>query len=94
MGQGNQIRAEYDAPADTDRGNLGVGDFDLPERAYDTDMVNDTFRLRNTRVIGKKLFSELKFEFTSSNSATLPALDRAHRPRQRRLHRRRRRPVG
>ena len=32
----------------------------------------DTFRLRNTRVIGKKVFSELKFEFTSSNSTTLP----------------------
>ena len=71
MGQGNQIRAEYQR-RHTDRGDLGVGDFDLPERAYDTDMVNDTFRLRNTRVIGKKLFSELKFEFTSSNSETLP----------------------
>ena len=71
MGQGNQIRAEYER-RHTDRGDLGVGDFDLPERAYDTDMVNDTFRLRNTRVIGKKLFSELKFEFTSSNSETLP----------------------
>ena len=71
MGQGNQIRAEYER-RNTDRGNLGVGDFDLPERAYDTDVVNDTFRLRNTRVIGKKLFSELKFEFTSSNSETLP----------------------
>ena len=91
-GGSNQIRAEYER-RHTDRGDLGVGDFDLPERAYDTDMVNDTFRLRNTRVIGKKLFSELKFEFTSSNPN--PAvLHRAHRPRQRRVHGWWRRPVG
>ena len=71
IGQGSQVRAEYQRRA-TDRGNLGVGDFDLPERAYDTEQVNDTFRVRNTRVLGKKVFSELKFEFTSSDSATLP----------------------
>jgi len=71
MGQGAQLRAEYQRRS-TDRGNLGVGDFDLPERAYDTDSVSDIFRLRNTRVIGKKVFSELKFEFTSSDSSTLP----------------------
>ena len=71
IGQGSQVRAEYERRA-TDRGNLGVGDFDLPERAYDTEQVNDTFRVRNTRVLGKKVFSELKFEFTSSDSATLP----------------------
>lgn len=71
ISQGSQVRAEYERRT-TDRGGLGVGDFDLPERAYGTDQVNDTFRLRNTGVIGKKVFSELKFEFTSSENATLP----------------------
>ena len=71
IGQGGQLRAEYERRS-TDRGNLGVGDFDLPERAYDTEQVNDTFRVRNTRVIGKKVFSELRFEFTSNDLATLP----------------------
>lgn len=71
VGQGAQLRAEYQRRS-TDRGNLGVGDFDLSERAYDTDSVSDIFRLRNTRVIGKKVFSELKVEFTSSDSSTLP----------------------
>jgi len=71
MGQGNQLRAEYERRTN-DRGNLGVGDFDLPERAYDTNQVNDTFRLRNTRVLGKKVFSELKFEFTNSENTTDP----------------------
>jgi hypothetical protein len=71
LSQGSQLRAEYDRRS-TDRGGLGVGDFDLPERAYGTDQVNDTFRLRNTRVLGKKVFSELKFEFTSTDSVTNP----------------------
>ncbi len=71
VSQGNQIRAEYQRRS-TDRGNLGVGDFDLPERAYDTESVNDQFRLRNTRVLGKKVFSELKFEYTASELSTLP----------------------
>lgn len=69
LGQGAQIRAEYSRRSNT-RGNLGVGDFDLAERAFDNDTVSDTFRVRNTRVIGKKLFSELKFEFTSSDATT------------------------
>ncbi|MCC7180239.1 MAG: carboxypeptidase regulatory-like domain-containing protein [Acidobacteria bacterium] len=71
IGQGGQIRAEYQRRG-TDRGNLGVGDFDLSDRSYDTSTVNDTFRVRNTRVLGKKVFSELKFELTSSESTTTP----------------------
>jgi hypothetical protein len=71
MGQGAQLRAEYERRS-TDRGDLGVGDFDLPERAYDTASVNDTFRLRNTRVLGKKLFAELKFELTTTDFSTNP----------------------
>jgi hypothetical protein len=71
MGAGNQIRAEYRRRS-TDRGNLGVGDFDLPERAYDTENVEDSFRVRNTRVLGKKVFSELKFEYSASENSTLP----------------------
>jgi len=71
IGQGGQIRAEYQRRS-TDRGNLGVGDFDLPERSFDTGSVNDTFRVRNTRVLGRKVFSELRFEVTSSESTTMP----------------------
>ncbi|MEZ5285055.1 MAG: carboxypeptidase regulatory-like domain-containing protein [Vicinamibacterales bacterium] len=75
LGGGAQLRAEYSRRG-TQRGDLGVGDFDLSERAYDNDTVSDTFRLRNTRVIGKKVFSELKFEFTS-NEATLTSFSTA-----------------
>ena len=36
LGAGNALRAEYQRRTQ-DRRNLGVGDFDLPERAYRTD---------------------------------------------------------
>ncbi len=71
IGGSAQLRAEY-SRRQNERGNLGVGDFDLPERAYATDMNTDTFRLRTTNVIGKKVFSEFRVEFNSSTNATLP----------------------
>ncbi|MDO8679850.1 MAG: TonB-dependent receptor [Acidobacteriota bacterium] len=71
LGGSSQLRMEY-ARRQNERSNIGVGDFDLPERAYATDNSTDTFRLRNTRVIGKKVFSELLFEFNDTTNATRP----------------------
>ncbi len=70
IGGSAQVRAEY-SRRQNERSNLGVGDFDLPERAYATDVNTDTFRLRTTNVIGKKVFSEFRAEFNSSTNATL-----------------------
>ena len=67
LGAGNAVRAEYQRRTQ-DRRNQGVGDFDLAERAFSTDAVTDTLRLRNTRVLGKKAFSELKFEFVQTST--------------------------
>jgi Carboxypeptidase regulatory-like domain len=67
LGGGNTLRAEF-SRRDNSQRNLGVGDFDLPERAYATDSVVDTLRARNTRVFGKKLFSELRVEFSRSEA--------------------------
>ncbi len=66
-----QVRGEY-TRRQNQRSNLGVGDFDLAERAYATDMNTDTLRLRTTNVIGKKVFSEFRVEFNNSTNATLP----------------------
>ena len=82
LGVGNALRAEYQRRTQ-DRRNLGVGDFDLAERSWASDATTDTLRLRNTRLFGKKVFSELKFEFvqttseniSSSASPTLRVLD-------------------
>ena len=71
LGGSNQLRMEY-ARRQNERSNIGVGDFDLPERGYATDNSTDTFRLRTTNVIGKKVFSELLFEFNDTTNTTRP----------------------
>jgi hypothetical protein len=64
-----QLQLEY-SRRQLDRSNIGVGDFDLPERAYATDNSTDTFRLRSTGVIGKKVFSEFRFSLINSVLST------------------------
>ena len=78
MGPASQLQLEY-SRRENDRSNLGVGDFDLPERAYATDNSTDTFRLRATTVVAKKLFSELRFSvidstLSTTSSSTLPTV--------------------
>jgi hypothetical protein len=77
-GAASQLQLEY-SRRQNDRDNLGVGDFDLPERAYSTDNSTDTFRVRSTNVIGKKIFSEFRFSLIDStlstaSLSTLPAV--------------------
>ncbi len=72
MGASSQLQAEY-SRRQNDRRNLGVGDFDLPERAYATDNSTDTFRVRSTNVIGKKVFSEFRFSVIDSTLSTTSA---------------------
>jgi hypothetical protein len=67
LGGGNTLRAEF-SRRDSTRSNLGVGNFDLPERAFESASVTDTLRARNTKVFGRKLFSELRFEFSRSET--------------------------
>ena len=69
IGANGQLQAEY-SRRQNDRSNLGVGDFDLPERAYATDNSTDTFRVRSTNVIGKKVFSEFRFSVIDSVLST------------------------
>ena len=88
LGAGNSIRAEYQRRTQ-DRRNLGVGDFELPEHAFNTDSTTDTLRLRNTRVISKKVFSELKFEFVQSSTAEQLVCADPYASCPRRVHRRR-----
>ncbi|HEX8028156.1 MAG TPA: carboxypeptidase regulatory-like domain-containing protein, partial [Vicinamibacterales bacterium] len=71
MGANAQLQLEYQR-RQNDRGNLGVGDFDLPERAYANDNSTDTFRVRSTNVIGKKVFSEFRFSLIDSTLTTTP----------------------
>lgn len=78
VGASSQLQAEY-SRRQNNRSNIGVGDFDLPERAFATDNNTDTFRLRATSVIAKKVFSELRFSLidstlSTSSFSTLPVI--------------------
>ncbi len=78
MGASSQLQAEY-SRRQNDRSNIGVGDFDLPERGYATENSTDTFRIRSTNLIGKKVFSEFRFSvidsmLSTSSLSTLPTI--------------------
>lgn len=67
LGAASQLRAEY-SRRESRRDNLGVGDFDLHERAYSNDTVTDALRLRATRPLGSRVFGELQVELTQSSN--------------------------
>jgi hypothetical protein len=69
LGGTSQLQLEY-LRRQNNRSNLGVGDFDLPERAFATDNSTDTLRLRATGVIAKKVFSEFRFSVIDSTLST------------------------
>ena len=70
ISENNQLRGEY-ARRSSKRDNLGVGDFDLPSRAFSIDSGADTLRVLNARLIGKA-FSELKVEWSNQHVDTTP----------------------
>ena len=49
--------------------NLGVGDFDLPERGYSQARTENVFRLSTSGSIRKSLFNELRFQFRADQTA-------------------------
>jgi hypothetical protein len=55
--------------------NLGVGDFDLPERAYSLNQAENLLRLSETGTIGKRLFNELRIQLRFRDIMTQPASD-------------------
>ncbi|MCI0485990.1 MAG: TonB-dependent receptor [Blastocatellia bacterium] len=61
LGKSHTMRAEYQRNTNR-RENLGVGDFDLAERAYSTDLTENLFRLSDSGAIGKRLVSEFRFQ--------------------------------
>lgn len=74
LGPTSQLRAEY-SRRESNRRNLGVGDFELLDRAYAIDTVTDALRVRTTRTLGNSVFSELRFEATQSTNTTTSVSD-------------------
>jgi hypothetical protein len=67
------LRAEYQRNSLL-RGDLGVGNFDLPERAFSTDSVEHILRLSDTGLLTSRFVNEFRlqetFQKTESSSAT------------------------
>jgi hypothetical protein len=53
--------------------NLGVGDFDLPERAYRQTRDEDVFRASMTGSVRKAMFNELRLQWRSLEVSSTPA---------------------
>ncbi len=47
----------------SERRNQGVGDFNLPERAFDTEGTQHTIQLTETAVINQRVINETRFQF-------------------------------
>ena len=54
----------------TDNQNLGVGDFDLAERAYSRHADEDVFRVSVNGPVGRRFFNESRVQFRSTDTAS------------------------
>jgi Carboxypeptidase regulatory-like domain len=52
--------------------NLGVGNYDLPSRAYSTEQWYHVFRVSESGPIGKRGFSELRFQAIERSTSSTP----------------------
>ena len=57
----------------TKTGNLGVGDFDLPERGYDQAQTENVLRVSNAGAIGKTMYNELRIQWRADEVLLSPA---------------------
>lgn len=68
------LRAELQRGS-TENRNLGVGDFDLAERAYDRSVDTNLFRISDSGPFGKRLFNELRLQVSWQDTRTAPLVD-------------------
>src|SRR5499427_6719288 len=54
---------------DNDSDNLGIGAFDLPERAYSNRFANSSFRVQEVGPIGRRLFLNTRFAINTTDSS-------------------------
>jgi hypothetical protein len=71
VGENNQLMAQYERRTRT-RSNLGVGDFDLMDRAFTSATTVDQIRAVNNRVVGSSAFNEFRVSFTAQSSEDRP----------------------
>ncbi|MBZ5560198.1 MAG: carboxypeptidase regulatory-like domain-containing protein, partial [Acidobacteriia bacterium] len=60
---------------DTTQQNLGVGAYDLPERAYANEDHQHTLRIQEAGPLGRRFFTNTRFELAWSNTLATPGLE-------------------
>lgn len=60
------LRVEYQRRSG-ERHNLGIGGFDLPERAYDAEDEAHRFRISDVGTFGKRIFNELRLQVAAES---------------------------
>ena len=68
------LRASYQRNGTSSR-NLGVGDYDLPARAYSRDTAEDVFRVSQSGPVGRNLFNETRFQLRHQTSESSSLTD-------------------
>lgn len=68
------LRAEYQRNVNRQE-NLGAGDFDLPERAYDFEQAEHLLRLSESGVIAKRYLNEFRLQARWQGRETRPLTD-------------------
>ncbi len=69
LSKAHSLRVSYQRNG-SDNDNLGVGDFDLPERAYSRWTDEDVFRASMSGPVGRRFFNESRFQVRSSDTAS------------------------
>lgn len=70
------LRIEFQR-SETDQENLGVGDYDLVERAFSRRQENHLFRVSESGPIGKRAFNELRLQASFRTTEAAPSVDAA-----------------
>ncbi|MEZ5317414.1 MAG: TonB-dependent receptor [Vicinamibacterales bacterium] len=74
LGQAHMMRASFQRTGATSR-NLGVGGFDLPDRAFETTTTEHVLRLSENGAVGRRFFSESRLQVRWSDATTRSAVE-------------------
>lgn len=68
------LRVEFSRNS-SDQSNLGVGEYNLADRAYDNETLNNEFRFSTSGPVGRKMRNEVRFEFDWDDSSAVSQND-------------------
>ena len=70
----HMLRAEFSRNS-SEQSNLGVGEYNLADRAYDNEQLNNEFRLSTSGPAGRTMRNEVRFEFDWDDTSSISQSD-------------------